>query len=161
MHCRDGAVGRHRENESFWEKVVGRLGDLGRIRRRLRQESFDTVVLHTASEMANYSRDIPLLWLCRHLPGPRVVQFHGSTPELALGVGHGAFKQATRALFRCCEAVLVLSHEERRQWEQFDSPGRFFVTQNAFQPVAGNVSDATATPGSCHRMCPSCSMLVV
>src|ERR1041385_6253712 len=59
--------GRHREGENLFEKVIGRLGDIARVRRRCSREKFDILLVHTTTKMVNYSRDIPVLWFCRRL----------------------------------------------------------------------------------------------
>lgn len=128
--------GRHRDGESILDKVFGRLGDVWRVWRRLRREQFDLLLVHTATEWPNYSRDIPVLWLCRKLVRRTAVQFHGSTPDTVLGPGKTGFKVVSRMLLRLVDAVLVLSSEEQRQWTQFHPSGRFFLVTNPFQPLA-------------------------
>src|SRR5689334_295975 len=92
--------GRHREGESFPEKVAGRVGDIVRVRRRCAREKFEMIVIHTTTEMVNYSRDIPVLWLCRGLTRHVVLHFHGSTPATVLQPGNVLFKAASRMLLR-------------------------------------------------------------
>jgi glycosyltransferase involved in cell wall biosynthesis len=86
--------------------------------------------------MVNYSRDIPVLWLCRGLDQRTALHFHGSTSSLLSEPGHGVFKSATRLLLRLANGVMVLSSEEQKQWQEFYPPGRFFLTCNPFQPLA-------------------------
>jgi len=56
------------------------------------------------------------------------------------------FKQASALLLRLSDAVLVLSSEEQRQWEQFYPSGKFFVVSNPF--VSAVTSVAPSCPGS-------------
>lgn len=138
--------GRHVEGEGLLDKLLGRPGDIVRVIRRLRREPpYDLLLLHTATEWRNYSRDIPLLWLCRRLVSSIVVQFHGSAVELISGPRHGAFKKASKAVLRLSDAVLVLSSEEQRQWRQFFPQGEFFVTCNPFQSSEALAKDSAAT----------------
>ena len=127
--------GRHSDEESRLRKVLDRPGDILRVRRRLKSEPFDVLFIHTTTEWANYSRDIPVLWLCRRLVKAVVLQFHGSCPGLVLGAGNSAFKRASRMLFDLSDAVFVLSSEERHAWKQFYPDGNFPVICNPFRPL--------------------------
>ena len=131
-HVVEEPWGRHRDDESFFDKIFGRLGDLVRVWRRARREPFDMLVVHTTTEWRNYSRDLPALWLLRRWIPKVVVQFHGSTPELVHGSGHGGFKWATRRLLRMTDGVIVLSSEEKRAWQQFHPQCRWFIGRNPF-----------------------------
>ena len=138
--------GRHHDEESFFKKLADRPGDIARVRRRLAREKFDVLYIHTTTEWANYSRDIPVLMLCRRLVRRCVLQFHGSTPDQVLGPGQAAFKRATRQLLRLTDGVFVLSTEERQRWGQFHPEGRFDVVCNPFQPSAGDVRNGEPLP---------------
>src|SRR5579859_1562224 len=129
--------GRHREGESTFQKLIGRIGDIARVRQRCKREQFDMIVVHTTTEMVNYSRDIPVLWLCRNLVRHVVLHFHGSTSAMLLEPGNAAFKRASRMLLRLADGVLVLSSEELTQWKQFHPQGAFFLTCNPFEPFRG------------------------
>ena len=128
--------GRHHEEETRLRKIMDRPGDIWRVRRRLKVEPFDVLFIHTTTEWANYSRDLPLLALCRGLVKHVVLQFHGSVPSLVLGEGHAGFKWASRRLFNSVDGVFVLSTEEQRAWQQFHPEGNFPVISNPFQPLA-------------------------
>lgn len=138
--------GRHHDQESFFEKIRGRMGDLARLWRRLRQEKFDVLVIQTTTEWRNYSRDIPALWLARRCVPHLVVQFHGSTPEIVLGAGYGAFKRATRSLLRLTDGVIVSSSEEQRAWQKFYPQGRWFTARNPFVQVEVKRSNVATPP---------------
>lgn len=138
--------GRHREGESFAEKMFGRIGDIVRVRRRCAREQFDMMIVHTTTEMVNYSRDIPLLWLCRCFINHFVLHFHGSTSATALNPGHALFKAASRLLLRLADGVLVLSSEELAQWQKFYPQGRFFLTCNPFEPSRAPTAIDSAVP---------------
>lgn len=138
--------GRHRDDESLLDKIIGRIGDIARVCRRLKQVEFDILLVQTTTEWRNYSRDIPLLVFCGRLVRHVVVQFHGSTPEMVLGPGHRAFKEATRILFRLTDGVLVSSSQEQRQWQEFHPQGCFFRTCNPFSPVNGYPRDCVTAP---------------
>jgi glycosyltransferase involved in cell wall biosynthesis len=137
---------RRRDDETFFDKVMGRPGDILRVWRRLRREKFDVMVVHTTTEWPNYSRDIPVLRLCRRLVSRIVLQFHGSSPALVLGDGRTAFKAASRMVLRLSDGVLVLSSEEQRDWRRFFPEGRFAVVTNPFQSRAGAAPVTGALP---------------
>ena len=138
--------GRHSDEESRLRKLLDRPGDILRVRRRLKSEPFDVLFIHTTTEWANYSRDLPLLALCRGLVKHVVLQFHGSVPSLVLGEGHAGFKWASRRLFSSVDGVFVLSTEEQRAWQQFHPSGNFPVISNPFQPLALVAMDQMKLP---------------
>jgi glycosyltransferase involved in cell wall biosynthesis len=131
--------GRHSDTESLGRKIIGRLQDIARIWRTLHQQ-FDLVLVETAHDWFTLIRDIPLLLVTRYLCRSIVLQLHGSDPERLLQAGNTFFKQATSLLLRLSDAVLVLSSEEQRQWEQFYPEGKFFVVSNPFIPMALHTS---------------------
>jgi glycosyltransferase involved in cell wall biosynthesis len=138
--------GRHREGESIFEKIIGRIGDIARVRRRCAREKFDMIIVHTTTEMVNYSRDIPVLWLCRRLVRHVVLHFHGSTSAMLFEPGNMAFKHASRILLQLADGVLVLSSEELAQWKQFYPQGAFFLTCNPFEPFRGQPAQQLPLP---------------
>jgi glycosyltransferase involved in cell wall biosynthesis len=147
-HVVEEPWGRHHEEETRLRKVLDRPGDILRVRRRLKSEPFDVLFIHTTTEWANYSRDLPLLALCRSLVKHVVLQFHGSCPHLVLGDGNHAFKWASRRLFNSVDGVFVLSTEEQHAWQQFHPSGCFPVISNPFQPLPATPLDRAALPWS-------------
>lgn len=138
--------GRHSDEESRLRKMLDRPGDILRVRHRLKAEPFDVLFIHTTTEWANYSRDLPLLALCRGLVKHVVLQFHGSCPALVLGEGQAGFKRASRKLFNFVDGVFVLSTEEQRAWTRFHPAGNFPVITNPFQPLAPVAVDRAKLP---------------
>ena len=138
--------GRHSDEETLLRKLADRPADILRIRRRLKKETFDVLFIHTTTEWANYSRDLPLLALCRGLVKHVVLQFHGSCPSLVLGKGQTVFKWASRILFNSVDGVFVLSTEEQRAWRQFHPAGKFPVISNPFQPLPPAAPDLAKLP---------------
>jgi glycosyltransferase involved in cell wall biosynthesis len=124
--------GRHRDHESIADKVTGRSVDVLRIRRRLRTERFDAMVVMTSHEARSLLRDLPLLLETRRRVPKIVVQFHGGRSDLLVAQGHLIFKAASAALFGLCDGVLVLSSEEARESQQFWRRGRFRVVANPY-----------------------------
>ena len=127
--------GRHRESERAGARVLGRAADVIRIRRRLRSAACDVLLVKTAHDWKTLSRDIPLLWATRGLCR-RVVQLHGSSADRLAAGGGASFKRASHLLLRLCDALLVLSREEQRQWQTFHPAARVYVTRNPFVPRA-------------------------
>jgi glycosyltransferase involved in cell wall biosynthesis len=138
--------GRHSDDETRLRKIMDRPGDIWRVRRRLKSEPFDVLFIHTTTEWANYSRDLPLLALCRGLVKHVVLQFHGSVPSLVQGEGQAGFKWASRKLFNSVDGVFVLSTEEQRAWQRFHPSGNFSVISNPFEPLAAVAADVTKLP---------------
>lgn len=128
---------RHSDDEPLCDKVVGRAGDLMRIRRHLARRRFDVLFISTAHNWPGLVRDVPLVMLTRGLCPHRVVQFHGSSSERLLARHGRLFKWLSRLLVSACDAVLVLSEEERAEWKAFYPHGRFEVVANPFVPEVG------------------------
>lgn len=126
--------GRHRDDESLIDKVVGRWRDVRRVRRRLNASRFDVLLIKTSHESRSLLRDLPLLASARRRVPKVIVQFHGGRSDLLVTRKHGAFKAATAALFRLCDGVLVLSSEEARDYQLFWPGGRFRVVANPYVP---------------------------
>jgi glycosyltransferase involved in cell wall biosynthesis len=124
---------RH-EDESFWDKVLERSVDVLRVRRRLRAQKFDVMLVATTHNWPALLRDIPLLALTRGRCRARVLHFHGSNVDMLIGSGHWLLKAFSRWLVRQCDAILVLSREEQSQWTSFSSQTRFEVVINPFVP---------------------------
>ena len=131
--------GRHSEVELLRDKLVGRGQDILRIRRTLQRATFDMLVVQTTHEWASLSRDIPLLLAVRHLCPYRVLEFHGGWTDWLVGPGHKLFKAASAWLIRLGDAAMLLSSEERRQWQAFYSGGKFYVVSNPFVSASGSL----------------------
>jgi glycosyltransferase involved in cell wall biosynthesis len=78
---------------------------------------------------------MPLLLVTRGLCKARVLHLHGSMVDRLVRPGHGLMKACSRWLVRRCDAVLVLSEEERREWRSFSPETRFEVVVNPFVPA--------------------------
>ena len=136
--------GRHQEEESLLQKIVGRIGDIFRVWRRVGSSQFDTLIVQTTTELRNFSRDVPVMWICRRRVRCIVVQFHGSTPETVLGAGNTMFKVAARWLFRLADAVIVSSTEEQREWRKFQPDASILTTTNPYVSPEGTDSSVVA-----------------
>ena len=134
--------GRHQDTETLKQKAAGRLKDIANIRKILLKERPAILFVHTSHDWATLSRDIPLLLFTRHLCRAVILQMHGSQPNLLVTAGNGLFKLVTNWLMRLSDAVLVLSYEEQRQWQQFYPTGKFYVVSNPFVPPATEISTA-------------------
>jgi len=134
--------GRHHDAESLSSKVLGRAQDIARIRRTLSRVTFDVMVVHTAHDWLTLLRDVPLLLVTRRCCPLVVLQLHGSQPDVLLGRGHLAFRILSAWLVRMSDAVMLLSSEERLEWQQFYPAGKFLVVNNPFVPAS---FDTTAT----------------
>ena len=63
-----------------------------------------------------------------------MIQFHGSYSDRLNAPGHAFLKLASRVLLSACDAVLVLSHQEKDEWSTFCPTGHFHVVSNPFTP---------------------------
>ena len=129
--------GRHSDDESFRDKVVGRVDDIRRIKRTLIRARPDLMLVHTSHDWKTVVRDVLLLLATRGRRTPTVLQMHGSQPETLLQPGNTVFKTLSRWVVSLSDAVMVLSSEEQSTWRQFYPKGRFYVVTNPF--VAPNV----------------------
>jgi glycosyltransferase involved in cell wall biosynthesis len=132
--------GRHADADSFTSRATTRAADIVRIRRRLRSERFDVMVVKTSHEWTSALRDLPLLVATRSSVPTTVLQYHGGHAELLTAPGNVAFKAVTRLVLSLCDGVMVLSAEEQRQFNEFRRDTRIHVVAN---PFGGSV---VATP---------------
>jgi glycosyltransferase involved in cell wall biosynthesis len=127
--------GRHSDSERAVAKVLGRVNDIRRIRRRLVRDPVDVLVVKTSHEWKSLARDLPLLAAVRRHVRTIVVQFHGSRSDLLVGPGNRPLKEATSRLLRLADGVLVLSSEEQAELERFLPGARVHVVSNPFVPA--------------------------
>lgn len=123
-----------RERESYGVKLFERARDLWRIRRLLKTQPFDVMLVTTTHNWPALLRDIPLLAFTHRCCRARVLHFHGSMVDRLGRPGHWLLKLCSQWLVRRCDAVLVLSQEERDQWRAFSPGVRFEVVINPFVP---------------------------
>jgi glycosyltransferase involved in cell wall biosynthesis len=140
--------GRHAEEESFPEKVWGRTGDLLRIVAHLKHGQFDILFVPTAHNWPGIARDLPLVLASRVSCAHRIIHFHGSEPDRLEEPGRPVFKALSRTLVRGCDAVLLLSEQERVAWTRFEPRARFDVVLNPFVPPARSSRRETDETGT-------------
>lgn len=128
--------GRHRDAEGWMDKIVGRAQDVAAVRRVLKQQQFDLMVVTTAHDRVAMLRDIPLLLATRGKRPPTVLQFHGSEPNTIQNGARPVFGFLSDFLVRMADGVMVLSSEERDLWQAVSPAGRFFVVTNPFVPYS-------------------------
>ena len=88
---------------------------------------------------------LPLLAVTRRRRTPTVLHFHGSQPDRVRAGGHGPFGWLSLRLVRMADAVMVLSSEERSQWEALHPSGGFYVVTNPYEHPRGRRA-SPATP---------------
>jgi glycosyltransferase involved in cell wall biosynthesis len=115
-------------------RIAGRGGDLLRVLRCIRGWRPHALYVATAHNPPALVRDLPLALSTVGWRPPFVLHFHGSQSQRLVVPGHAALKTASRMLVRCADAVLLLSHEERREWERFCPDARYDVVVNPFVP---------------------------
>lgn len=127
--------GRRSDREGAVTKIGGRVQDIIHIRRRLRENPVDVLVVKTAHDWRTLGRDVPLLVATRRLSRTIVLQFHGSFSDRLVSPGRRLFKAASAQLMRLTDAALLLSSEELSQWRQFFPAGRFYLVANPYVPT--------------------------
>ena len=134
--------GKHKDQEKVMQKVFGRIGDIMRIKRKLKTGNYDILIIKTAHDWNTLLRDVALLISVRKCCSKIVLQFHGSEPGKLHEKGNIIFKIFSKLLMLLCGGAMVLSTEEQRQWEQFCPRRKFFVVSNPFvsDPIEGNQS---------------------
>jgi glycosyltransferase involved in cell wall biosynthesis len=136
--------GQHRMGESVVTKIVQRFRDVLSVRRALRGEKFDVAVVKTAHDWQTLLRDTAVVSVIRRRCRPIVLQFHGSQPTKLIEPGNGAFTAATALLLRLTDAVMVLSTEEKRQWQAFRPMLRTYTVKNPYVRSAGAAARRTS-----------------
>jgi glycosyltransferase involved in cell wall biosynthesis len=130
-----GTWGRHSDRESLADKFVGRAQDVICIRRTLRENAVDVLVVKTAHDWRTLLRDVSLLLGTRRLCPTIVLQFHGSFSDRLVSPGHVLFKAASAWLIRSVDAALLLSSEELSQWREFYPAGKFHLVANPYLAI--------------------------
>ena len=118
--------------DSVGARVLGRAGQLLRIRRALRASPPDALLVQTSHDWAAIVRDLALALAVRGCGCGVVLQLHGSRADRLAAPGSAAFKLATSVLLSLVDGVLVLSSEEQRAFAAFRPSGRFHVVVNPF-----------------------------
>ncbi|MFN8557762.1 MAG: glycosyltransferase family 4 protein [Dehalococcoidia bacterium] len=139
--------GKHRDVETRSERVVGRAGDIRRVRALASRLRPDVMVVKTAHDWPTLARDLPLVATTRRYCRSVVLQFHGSDPGRLHRPDGVWFKRATAALLRSVDGAMVLSTEEQREWLAFSTAAPFFVVENAFRPAAPAVDAGSSLRG--------------
>lgn len=127
--------GRRRDAETLLDKVYGRTLDITRIARSASRQRPDVMLVVTAHDPRSMSRDLPLVLATRRLCPRIVLQFHGTHSRRLILPGSRMVKAATTWLLRLSDAVLLLSSEEQREWQQFYPAGDFRVVANPYLPA--------------------------
>lgn len=143
-----GWSAHHAGHESLVAKVIGRLHDLFRVRRRIRKWRPDVVYVATTHSWMALARDVPLMIALSRGGPPLVFHFHGSQSGYLVTRGHYLFKVCSGFLVRRAAAVMLLSEEEREQWRRFCPMVRYEVVLNPFVPTVADVDVAFVSHAS-------------
>jgi glycosyltransferase involved in cell wall biosynthesis len=147
--------GRRSEDERLPGKILGRAGDVLDARRKIVAGGFSVVVVKTAHDWLTLTRDRALLHV---LPRETLVvlQFHGSQSSRLVAPGSWAFKRSTAALISRADGILVLSNEERSEWQRFSPRAHISVVRNPRPPLPEAVDpESRATDGLSTVVCVS------
>ncbi len=121
--------GRRSEAERLPAKFLGRIRDVSRARRAVIRGGFPVVVVNTAHDWLTLTRDLALTRALARQNCAIVLHFHGSQSPRLVAPGSWLFKRATAALLASVDGILVLSREEKAEWEAFSPRLRVFVTR--------------------------------
>lgn len=152
---------RHADEESAGAKIVGRIGDLVRILAHARRGRFDVLFVPTAHNWAGLARDLPLVLASKAVCPHRIVHFHGSYADRLGGRGRLVFKALSRLLVRSCDAVLLLSQDERVAWTEFEPGARYEVVLNPFVASSGPTVSRRDAAGSAAKPPPGGGAVVL
>ena len=129
----DTAVwGKRRENESLFEKIFGRFGDVLKIRKTLTRNRYDILLVKTFHDWFSILRDTALVLLTKGRSRKTIIQLHGSVSHKFKEPGQWLFKLCNRIILRNSDAILVLSHEERRDFLKFQPGANVVVVENPY-----------------------------
>jgi glycosyltransferase involved in cell wall biosynthesis len=112
-------------------RALQRFADVLKVRRLIRGERFEVLVVKTAHDWNTLSRDLLLLGLVRPRPAT-ILQFHGSAVESFDQRGHAVFTKASRLLARRVQGIMVLSSQEKRAWQQLAPDVPVMVVRNPY-----------------------------
>jgi glycosyltransferase involved in cell wall biosynthesis len=132
--------GRRSEDESLLAKLLGRAGDVVNARRRVTRGDYPLVVVKTAHDWSTLARDVVLVRALAGRDRVIVLQLHGSQSGRLTTPGSRLFKRATTALLDSVDGLLVLSREERAEWQAFSPDTRVLVVRN---PRAASIEIAS------------------
>lgn len=127
------AWGRHSENETLGEKIIGRFVDLMCVLLALFRKRYHILYVVTTLDTYALSRDIPLLLTTYCFPAKKVLIMHGSKLGLFTGKGYIFYKSFTRLLVLLSDAILLLSSEELSAWKKFEPRGKYYRVDNPFK----------------------------
>jgi glycosyltransferase involved in cell wall biosynthesis len=126
--------GRHSDQESILQKIIGRLIDLLVNLKELYQSKPEIVYTSTTLDEMALLRDVPLLLLAKFSPAKFVLMMHGSKTSKLIGPGHFFYKISMRLVIRRAAAIFLLSNDEMDEWKRFEPTGKYFKVDNPFIP---------------------------
>ena len=126
--------GRHSDNETLVKKIIGRFGDLVKIRHKARQITPDIIYIVSTLDERALTRDIPLLLAFKFSKIKKIIMMHGSKTVPLYVPGHNLYKIFTRYLINSSDAILLLSNDEINEWRSFEPRGNYYKVDNPFIP---------------------------
>lgn len=107
--------GRKSDTESFAAKFIGRLADLLRLHRQLKQCRPDLIHHNSAFDAVAFLRDAPLALLAKHHNVPLFIKFHGSFRK-SFGPMNLVHATCRQIILKDSAAMGVLSVAEREEF---------------------------------------------
>ena len=127
-----GTWGRHAEDEKALQKMLGRVGDIGKALVTLARTRYDILYVATTLDEKALFRDVPLLLAVHWFPVKKILIEHGSKTVPLTLPGNILYKFLARLLIRLSNAILLLSTEEMKTWAAFEPRGRYYRVDNPF-----------------------------
>jgi len=125
--------GRHNREESIFKRVIGRLQDINKVKKTILQGKYDVMLVETShGAWGSLLRDITLLLFIRRIVPRIILQFHGSQSDRLIEAGNYLFKLFSSFLIRLTDGALVLSTEEKKQWQSFYPGVPFYMVKNPY-----------------------------
>lgn len=127
--------GAGEDNEKLYKKITGRISNIKHARRLFDHKDYDVFIIKTAHDWATVTRDLALLLVTKDVRPLTILQIHGSqSHRLALGKPE-FFKKATKAILEQCDGVMLLSKEERDDFNRFYGRDKFWIVENPLVPA--------------------------
>jgi glycosyltransferase involved in cell wall biosynthesis len=135
-----GTWGRHSEGENGFQKLIGRVADVGKAFMTLARTPYDILYVATTLDEKALSRDVPLLLAVYWFPVKKILIEHGSKIIPLSLPGNSMYKFMTRLVVRLTDAILLLSTEEMKAWTDFEPGGHYYRVDNPFIPAIARKS---------------------
>jgi glycosyltransferase involved in cell wall biosynthesis len=138
--------GRHSDNETIINKIVGRFFDLLIAIRNTVIFKPDIIYIGTTLNYHSLLRDIPLLLLLKVFPSKKIVKMHGSRSDYFAKPGRPIFKLSSKIIILLSDAIFLLSTDEINEWNKFYPSDKYYFVNNPYKFCNLEYSENKAEP---------------